>query len=726
MQLSLNFHRVLSLIVSFSLLISLLPTAAFAAGETIVTTKSAKDTYYVGEEISFLFTRGDLVGTVRGQLSSENGGVFSQGTTQGTCSEPFSETYTATIASNANRKAFCFKAAAAGTETISLVVEQTGQTLSYELTIVDLPTLSYNETGEVRICTFVGGDTEPYLSQNFSVGVDGQLSDNQTGTSEAALQNIIPPYQYLTNTYEIVTYEGRNWTLENRAIYNNSCARIDTPIEGCTNELAINFNPFATIEDGTCEYDIVCDPGFTLNDSQECVSEVAQRCEQGPNLIKNGSFEDPTSAANAFDEGYFEVFTNIPYWSATNSIELWRNMFGGAKDGFQNVELDVATSTTISQSVSTEIGARYELRFNVSPRPGTSLSENKIKILLNDETLQEWESDASGNRNNSWEQYSHVFLASTHNTVVSFSDVGTPNGVGGLLDDVSLCLVAEPVYGCTDESALNFSSEATVSDDSCLYENNLYHIEGYVYHDQNGNLRYDREVVDSGTAGEEPLPGWTVSISNGEQTITTVTDKDGRYSFSVPRGTWTITNTVNSGWKLVTQTPFIVTVPNRDRDTVSFFKSLEDMFLPAIHVEDQSRDTYGSFDFGHVKERGNNTGTRVNQNTLPGRVLGISTNQCGMVLKDYMRMGMENDSAQVRLLQAFLQGQGYLGVTNSGIFDEATDTAVRQFQTMHKDEILAPWLSNDTNPTGYVYKLTRWKINNIICPGSEPYPTLIP
>ncbi len=111
-----------------------------------------------------------------------------------------------------------------------------------------------------------------------------------------------------------------------------------------------------------------------------------------------------------------------------------------------------------------------------------------------------------------------------------------------------------------------------------------------------------------------------------------------------------------------------------------------------------------------------------------GQVLGAdTTRQCGALLEDYLAINTENDSFEVSKLQLFLNGQGISAPSNS-VFDEATEAAVSAFQVMHTDDILQPWLdaglTSNLDPSGRVYKTTRWKINNIVCPGSEALPTL--
>ena len=109
------------------------------------------------------------------------------------------------------------------------------------------------------------------------------------------------------------------------------------------------------------------------------------------------------------------------------------------------------------------------------------------------------------------------------------------------------------------------------------------------------------------------------------------------------------------------------------------------------------------------------------------KVLGASTSTIpaftcdGMYIKSYMRMGKNNDAGDVLKLQVFLNAKGMTTPTD-GIFGTSTDAAVRKFQVDYMSDILAPWKIN--TGTGYVYKTTRAKINNMVCPGSEPTPKI--
>ncbi len=117
-------------------------------------------------------------------------------------------------------------------------------------------------------------------------------------------------------------------------------------------------------------------------------------------------------------------------------------------------------------------------------------------------------------------------------------------------------------------------------------------------------------------------------------------------------------------------------------------------------------------------------------NTNGGQVLGAST--CGPLLTDYLKLGWANNADQVKALQGFLNTQLGLNLPLSGFFGNDTFAAVKAFQLQYGSDVLIPWVGlpasgitgNDT-PTGFVYQTTRWKINNIWCPGSEAFPATL-
>jgi uncharacterized repeat protein (TIGR01451 family) len=97
-------------------------------------------------------------------------------------------------------------------------------------------------------------------------------------------------------------------------------------------------------------------------------------------------------------------------------------------------------------------------------------------------------------------------------------------------------------------------------------------------------------------------------------------------------------------------------------------------------------------------------------------VLGGEVGLCEKYLFEYIRLGANNDPDEVTKLQLFLRNYEDVGsVEVTGVYDEATVSAVRAFQEKYADEVLTPW--GLSGSTGYVYYTTQRKINELYCRG---------
>jgi len=117
-------------------------------------------------------------------------------------------------------------------------------------------------------------------------------------------------------------------------------------------------------------------------------------------------------------------------------------------------------------------------------------------------------------------------------------------------------------------------------------------------------------------------------------------------------------------------------------------------------------------------------GVVAGASTEQGEVAGASTT-CGPYLLKFIKLGADNDPVEVKKLQSFLNGYLGLNLPVNGIYDQATYEAVKQFQLLLKNEVLAPWvvincLPSEEIATGYVYRTTTRAINNIFCPTPIP------
>jgi hypothetical protein len=114
-------------------------------------------------------------------------------------------------------------------------------------------------------------------------------------------------------------------------------------------------------------------------------------------------------------------------------------------------------------------------------------------------------------------------------------------------------------------------------------------------------------------------------------------------------------------------------------------------------------------------------------------VLGATTGPttgpaCKAVITEYMKLGKVNSATEVAKLQVVLNAFMGKKLVVTGIFNAATDAALREFQQKYSKEILTPWvnagLMEKAEPTGYAYITTIWFINNQLCGGGYPMPAL--
>ncbi len=104
---------------------------------------------------------------------------------------------------------------------------------------------------------------------------------------------------------------------------------------------------------------------------------------------------------------------------------------------------------------------------------------------------------------------------------------------------------------------------------------------------------------------------------------------------------------------------------------------------------------------------GHTSGSSGNSNTSSS-----SSTSCPLITT-YMRMGANNDGADVTRLQSFFKNSENLSVDVNGIFDAKTDAATRAFQSKYQTDILGPWSADLSS--GYVYITTSKKINELAC-----------
>jgi hypothetical protein len=228
----------------------------------------------------------------------------------------------------------------------------------------------------------------------------------------------------------------------------------------------------------------------------------------------------------------------------------------------------------------------------------------------------------------------------------------------------------------------------------------------------------------------------------------TMTGEGGAYSFDLPLGTWYLAEQHQHPWQEMQPGGFwTVSGASTGRD---FGNRLEQSQEPMENTAElcadqkdndgdelvdladpdcapfvprvQSGGGSGWYGGGSGFVLGESTSTE-GQGMPPtgGEVLGASTTEpictAADYLTDYLWYGRPNNPEQVNLLQAFLNEKEGNTLPVSGYFGSLTLNAVKTFQSKYASEILAPW--GITEPTGNVYKSTKWKINILMCPASS-------
>ncbi len=288
------------------------------------------------------------------------------------------------------------------------------------------------------------------------------------------------------------------------------------------------------------------------------------------------------------------------------------------------------------------------------------------------------------------------------NTAVAF-DLWANTGADAFTVEVA----RETIESCANDTEVEYEMEK-----------DRYLVEGYKFEDVNADGVWS-------TSTESGLNNWVIALTNGSTTATTTTDETGYYSFSFNEsGMWTVSEVQQVGW---TQT-----APASGSCTEGFGVN-------------EVETTELRCDFGNQLDNEDETPQAINDpipapNRTSGglqvqsglrQVLGASTSssteQCQLYLTEYLRQGIANDSFEVIKLQLFLNWNGYQ-TPITGRFDSTTDASVRAFQVANSADVLLPWveagLATDANPTGYVFLTTKWKINDIVCPGIAEFPEL--
>ena len=256
--------------------------------------------------------------------------------------------------------------------------------------------------------------------------------------------------------------------------------------------------------------------------------------------------------------------------------------------------------------------------------------------------------------------------------------------------------------------------------------------EGGGDNDHDGSLT----IVKHTTSGDGSFSFSVTGNEESTSTVITTVEGSGSHDFDLADGEYNVLELVPEGWNLddvsceydnesvgiAVENGEHISLDGDDHVTCTFTNSPEEQ--PVVpHDSHGPVQTESGSNNGDV---GGNGGGSSND----GEVAGASTEACVPLLTNYLKMGWKNDSEVVKKLQKFLADNLGINLPVTGFFGPLTFNAVKAFQKGDWEDVLKPWISvpgsgitGQDTPTGFVYKTTKWHINNLVCPGSEEFPT---
>ena len=388
------------------------------------------------------------------------------------------------------------------------------ETINLNGTVVNVDSLEINDISglplglnwacEPQSCSFPVG--------NSCIGLSGITS--LTGSFDAVIEATL----YFTDTdgnNQVLSlpYTGGNIWLDSVLGGDNSVLdtftpnmnfNVEIPIYGCMDSLAINFEPGATYDDGSCELpDLGCTDPFALNFDEEANTEdgSCEYCAEGAEWVAQIDLLD--SYGDGWNGNNYYIVNEWGDTTATGTLDA----------GSAETQLFCLAPGCYVVSVPAEGGWPYEVS---------------------------WEISSAG--------YPDVFLAGECPDLQPFSFLEECETIFGCMDTLALNYnelaqyeddsCTYPVYGCIDSLALNYNELVTNDDGSCLYpiecdeESSLYVL---YLHDSYGDGWNGNDF----SANDISLGGYyETTMESGSESLSSFCLNDGCYLITVDGGTW--------------------------------------------------------------------------------------------------------------------------------------------------------------------------------------------
>jgi len=298
----------------------------------------------------------------------------------------------------------------------------------------------YHNAVEVSNGTWLSGGTTSNSGFSFGYGATGQFIPTNAQT-----------YYYVCQPHVTSGMKG--------VIIANAL-----PISGCTDFTATNYDPAATVDDGSCAY-AMCATVYPFSEDFETGSSAYLTMYTGGNAgssIDSNNNVTATSQYTWHGQGGTFAGWNAPY----NTGEL----------AFTNSPTHVATGSICVDLTSFAVGSAVALSFDLRQEYSYHNSYSWFRVKSDTSVL----SSIAGNDyyqpttpcGDTWVNHTYDLSAYVGTSInIDFQSCGKYEPGFGCTDNsfVDNVSIVSAIYGCMDALATNYNSAATASDGSCIY-----------------------------------------------------------------------------------------------------------------------------------------------------------------------------------------------------------------------------------------------------------------